>query len=404
MKFNNFYLSVPSADGVFNGTKYSEEYEEGISYYEFVYTSDKQDEAVFELAKEVMAWVEDVDKFIKPAACSMENPPKKKSDRIKEIKTTEKGKVKRLPNGNWKVEEPTRIRCTLGTKTVPPPPAQTPPDTADPWASFGGYPINIIEAAKSGTVDDLQLLIEGVGANVNEIDSDGWTPLHHAAVSNPNIDVLEYLISQGADINVKCDLGRTPLDVVKGLEKKDILEAHAANGIAAPDINSHVMHGKAYMHADDLDSAMASFNEALAVAPDNAALYYLRGIAYGRKKEFEMAIEDFDAAIGITPEDAKLYLARGVAYNKEEVYDKAILDYETAIELSPPDSRIATAATERLKNVNSAPAPAPQPPRKPKPPSGLASFLPLPPFTAKKAVVICVIVAAIAFVVLQVVF
>ncbi|MCL2181922.1 MAG: ankyrin repeat domain-containing protein [Chitinispirillia bacterium] len=401
MEFDHFYLSVPSADGVFNGTKYSEEYEEGISYYEFAYLNDNQDEAAFELAKEAMVWVEDIDKFIKPAACAIENPPKRKADCIKEIKTTEKGKVRRLPSGNWKVEEPTRIRCVFGAKATVPPPAAVQPDTADPWESIGGY-INIFEAAKNGTIDDLTLLVEGIGANVNEADSDGWTPLHHAAVSNPNPEVLEYLISQGANINAKCDLNKTPLDVVKGKEKKNILEYHIQSGTAS-DINSHLQHGKAYIKGDDPDSAILAFNEALEVAPDNAALYYLRGVAYGRKKEFDTAIVDFNAAIEINPEDAKLYIARGIAYDKKNVYGKAIENYETAIQLSEPMSRTANAAAEKLKTATEAASAALTPPPQQKtntPQPRPAPFLTLSSINAKivtGAIAACVIAAIVFF-------
>ena len=52
----------------------------------------------------------------------------------------------------------------------------------------------------------------------------GETPLHHAAWDNPNVAVLEYLISQGANVHAKDKEGLRPLDLVVGnKEKKRVL-------------------------------------------------------------------------------------------------------------------------------------------------------------------------------------
>ena len=61
------------------------------------------------------------------------------------------------------------------------------------------------------------------GANVNDGDSQGWTPLHFAANDNPNVAVLQYLISQGVDVNAQDNEGKTPLDRAYQEEKKRIL-------------------------------------------------------------------------------------------------------------------------------------------------------------------------------------
>ena len=50
------------------------------------------------------------------------------------------------------------------------------------------------------------------GASVNAKDCDGATPLHDAAMVCPNPEVLEYLIAQGADVNAIDVDGGTPLD------------------------------------------------------------------------------------------------------------------------------------------------------------------------------------------------
>jgi hypothetical protein len=51
------------------------------------------------------------------------------------------------------------------------------------------------------------------GADVNAKDEWGWTPLHRAVEQNSNIDVLKCLVMQGANVNAKIERnrGKTPL-------------------------------------------------------------------------------------------------------------------------------------------------------------------------------------------------
>lgn len=97
---------------------------------------------------------------------------------------------------------------------------------AEKWASYQCRFKNIFEAAKIGTVDDIEYFVEGKGVKFDTKNNDGWTPLHYAAQDNSNVDVLEYLISRGADVNMQVYTGkgvRTPLDIAGTEEKKQIL-------------------------------------------------------------------------------------------------------------------------------------------------------------------------------------
>jgi len=49
---------------------------------------------------------------------------------------------------------------------------------------------------------------------INAKDNDGTTPFHFAAQYN-SVDVLQYLVSIGADVNAKDNDGETPLDHAK---------------------------------------------------------------------------------------------------------------------------------------------------------------------------------------------
>jgi ankyrin repeat protein/beta-lactamase regulating signal transducer with metallopeptidase domain len=74
---------------------------------------------------------------------------------------------------------------------------------------WGGTPL--MEAAENNHVTLAKLLIKK-GANVDARDGNGRTALHRAARSIRNQDVVELLIAEGADVNVKDKDGETPAD------------------------------------------------------------------------------------------------------------------------------------------------------------------------------------------------
>ncbi|CAF4996338.1 unnamed protein product, partial [Rotaria socialis] len=46
-------------------------------------------------------------------------------------------------------------------------------------------------------------------------DNEGWTPLH-AAASCGNIDIVKYLLSRGATVDVCNNEGELPIDIAEG--------------------------------------------------------------------------------------------------------------------------------------------------------------------------------------------
>jgi ankyrin repeat protein len=70
---------------------------------------------------------------------------------------------------------------------------------------------DIFEAATKGTVEDVRFFVEKRGSNIDVKDGDGATPLFCATRYNSNFDVLEYLVSSGADVNSPTHTGRMPI-------------------------------------------------------------------------------------------------------------------------------------------------------------------------------------------------
>jgi ankyrin repeat protein len=136
---------------------------------------------------------------------------------------------------------------------------------------------DIFEAAQKGIVDDVKHFIEKEEVNVNTKRDNGLTPLHAAAHSNPNLDVLEYLISKGADLSATVktdDSALTLLDFATTDEKKVLLQ-EAMRRIGIPpfrDISAAAKEGT----VDDVRYFVETKGVDVDVKPDKFGMTPLR--------------------------------------------------------------------------------------------------------------------------------
>ena len=96
--------------------------------------------------------------------------------------------------------------------------------------------------------------------------------------------------------------------------------------------------GTAYKDINEHDLAIADFNKAIRLNPDDVGAYSNRGAVYSNEGNFDLAIENFDKAIRLNPNYFGAYNNRGKAYSDKGDFDCAIADFDKAIELNPDDA------------------------------------------------------------------
>uniref|UniRef100_A0A8D2MT72 Protein phosphatase 1 regulatory subunit n=1 Tax=Zonotrichia albicollis TaxID=44394 RepID=A0A8D2MT72_ZONAL len=101
-----------------------------------------------------------------------------------------------------------------------PPGARSAADTAGHCA--GPRSQSRTQACIDDNVDMVKFLVEN-GANINQPDNEGWIPLH-AAASCGYLDIAEYLISQGAHVGAVNSEGDTPLDIAEEEAMEELLQ------------------------------------------------------------------------------------------------------------------------------------------------------------------------------------
>jgi ankyrin repeat protein len=103
-----------------------------------------------------------------------------------------------------------------GQAAVPAGGPDIPPLLAAAGAGYGeGFAANAHRFAPTGMLAGVKFLVEQLHADVNARDADGNTALHNAASRGDN-EMIEYLVSKGADVTAVNRKGQTTVDMANG--------------------------------------------------------------------------------------------------------------------------------------------------------------------------------------------
>ncbi|WGK68225.1 tetratricopeptide repeat protein [Candidatus Haliotispira prima] len=93
--------------------------------------------------------------------------------------------------------------------------------------------------------------------------------------------------------------------------------------------------GGLYKEQAKPEEALAHFNKAIELDPNNANTHYNRGISYYEQGNRELALAHFNKVIELDPKHANAYNSRGNLYKVQGKDKEALIDYNKAIELDP---------------------------------------------------------------------
>jgi tetratricopeptide (TPR) repeat protein len=121
----------------------------------------------------------------------------------------------------------------------------------------------------------------------------------------------------------------------RGDFQQAIASFNAAILLDPDDAQAHNMRGNAWDEMGAFESALADYDEAIRIDPNNPAVFHDRAIMWQRKGELDEALIDFDRAIRFSFTDARMYCDRGLVWYKKGHHDRAIADFNQAIKLDP---------------------------------------------------------------------
>ena len=93
--------------------------------------------------------------------------------------------------------------------------------------------------------------------------------------------------------------------------------------------------GNAYYSLDQFDQAVASYNEAIKITPDNYDAWNNRGVTLAKLGSYEESISSFDKILAIKPDYYQAWNNRGIALRNLGFYEESISSFDKVLVIQP---------------------------------------------------------------------
>ena len=98
---------------------------------------------------------------------------------------------------------------------------------------------------------------------------------------------------------------------------------------------AYATRAMAYGRYSQKDLALADFDDAVALQPDDVNIRFNRAVALERKGKFEQAIADLDKVLAARPDFWNASYERGYIFMQNRDYDRAIIDFDQVLRVNP---------------------------------------------------------------------
>jgi tetratricopeptide (TPR) repeat protein len=197
------------------------------------------------------------------------------------------------------------------------------------------------------TKDKITTLTAGiVQAEILDEKWDGKTYYLKAKMSIAPQEVKKFLEGLRENSQKNRELEETKRKVDEALNKIKQLQDERVDGqrlgskqneyskaVAELKAKEWIDKGVAFMNAENYESGLRAFNNAVEIDPTNSWAYINKGWALNTLGDYHQALKEFDIAAAIDPKNPWIYVNRGVAYNFLGNYQQGLLDEEKAISL-----------------------------------------------------------------------
>ena len=125
-----------------------------------------------------------------------------------------------------------------------------------------------------------------------------------------------------------------PVDITE-LEPEELGNEPAPAAVSQPTAQEWFYQGLQQADGGDFISAIASWDQAIALNPNLITAWHNRGSALGYLGQYQEAIASFERAIELKPNDYQAWHNRGCAYQELGQLEEALASYNQALEIKP---------------------------------------------------------------------
>ncbi|MBU1720911.1 MAG: tetratricopeptide repeat protein [Bacteroidetes bacterium] len=161
------------------------------------------------------------------------------------------------------------------------------------------------------------------------------TSFNRSKIWKSTFDVYTEMIEKNPRRALMGYKGRGATYYKMGMFKEALADFNAAIQLRPDEVELYKHRGIIRTNLGDFQGAILDFNLYMMVDSVCKEAYYYRGLAYTGLSEYKIAISDFSRTIALDPENAAVYSNRGFAFIKDGQTENAMLDFRSSVELSP---------------------------------------------------------------------